>query len=250
MQARIDAPEYWIEAYQPSDADLEMLYEHMIETGRPEGLASLSGRVIRHRVSREIAQRQARATARGTVYKPSDRYERGQKVLFSALDGQEGVIKAVRQGNNPAYGTYEVITVALGGVEREFAAGIGWEHALSQTETDLDPDALADRYSPVVMASLGQRLADERDWVQHGDRWLLRALLPEINLGHRNLAEAVVMLAGEPLAAEQILADLDLDAKVPQETRAMALELALAKDERFRNIGAVDSPLWAIRNQI
>ena len=47
MQARIDAPEYWIETYQPNDADLEMLYEHMIESGRPETLESLVSASVR-----------------------------------------------------------------------------------------------------------------------------------------------------------------------------------------------------------
>ena len=84
----------------------------------------------------------------------------------------------------------------------------------------------------------------------YGDRWILRALLPELNQGHRNLAEAVIMLAGEPLPASLILNDLDLDPNVPTETRAVALEMALARDERFRNVGALEAPLWTLRQQL
>ncbi len=250
MQARIDSPEYWLEAFQPRDSDLEMLYEHLIESGQPEELESLARRVIAARVQREIDGRRARASARGRVYQPSDRYEAGQKLLFTALDGQEGKVLGVRPGNNPSYGRYEVIRVALGDAEREFAAGIEWEHPLSLTEVDLDPEALSRRYAAAVAPLLGARLADERDWVSHGDRWILRALLPELNQGHRNLAEAIIMLAGEPLPASQILADLDLDAKLPMATRAMALELALERDERFRNVGALEEPLWTLRQQL
>ena len=250
MQARIDAPEYWIETYQPNDADLEMLYEHMIESGRPETLESLAARVIEHRVQREVANRRARASARGKVYQPADRYEAGQMLLFTASDGVEGTVLGVRPGNNPSYGRYEVIRVRIGDVEREFAAGITWEHPLSLTETDLDPKALSQRYAPIVPPPLGTRLTEERDWVTYGDRWILRALLPELNQGHRNLAEAVIMLAGEPLPASLILNDLDLDPNVPTETRAVALEMALARDERFRNVGALEAPLWTLRQQL
>lgn len=250
MQARIDSPEYWIEAFQPRDGDLEMLYEHMIEFGQPEALQSLAERVIAARVQREIDGRRARATARGRVYQPSDRYEAGQKLLFTALDGVEGKVLSVRPGNNPAYGRYEVIRVAIGDAEREFAAGIDWEHPLCLTEVDLDPVELSHRFAPLVAPVLGSRLAEERDWVSLGDRWVLRALLPDLNQGHRNLAEAIIMLAGEPLPASQILTDLDLDSKVPAATRAMALELALARDERFRNVGALEAPLWTLRQQL
>ncbi len=250
MQARIDAPEYWIEAFQPTDADLEMLYEHLIESGRPETLESLATRVIEHRVQREIGNRRARATARGKVYQPTDRYEAGQMLVFTALDGVEGTVAGVRPGNNPSYGRYEVIRVRIAGAEREFAAGISWEHPLSLTETDLDPKALSERHAPIITPPLGTRLAEERDWVNFGDLWVLRALLPDLNQGHRNLAEAVIMLAGEPLPATLILNDLDLDPKVPAETRAMALDLALARDERFRNVGALEAPLWTLRQQL
>jgi hypothetical protein len=250
MQARIDAPEYWIEAYQPNDADLEMLYEHMIESGRPEDLESLAARVVESRVQREIDGRRARASARGKVYQPADRYEVGQKLLFTALGGVEGTVLGVRPGNNPTYGRYEVVRMDIGGDQREFAAGITWEHPLSLTETDLDPKALSARFAAIIAPPLSARLAEERDWVGFGDRWILGALLPELNQGHRNLAEAVIMLAGEPLPAAQILGDLDLDAKLPVETRALALEMALSKDERFRNVGALEAPLWTLRHQL
>ena len=249
MQARIDAPEYWIEAYQPNDADLEMLYEHMIETGRPEELESLAIRVIEQRVEREIASRLARANARGKAYQPADRYEVGQKLLFTALGDVEAPVLAVRPGNNPSYGRYEDIKVRIDGVEREFAAGISWEHPLGLTETNLDAKALGERHAPIVVRLLGARLAEEKDWVNYGDRWILRALLPEVNLGHRNLAEAVIMLAGEPLPATQVLNDVDLDPKATIETRALALEMALSRDDRFRNVGAVEAPLWTLRHQ-
>ena len=104
--------------------------------------------------------------------------------------------------------------------------------------------------SPMIAAQMVARLVEDPDWLSYGDRWILRALLPEVNLGHRNLAEAIIMLAGEPLPAEQILGDLDFDKQLPAETRAIALEMALSKDERFRNVGALEAPLWTLKSQI
>lgn len=250
MQARIDSPDYWLDGFQAQDHDMSELYEFMIEAAEPQEIEALAARLVRRRVERELAARKARADAKGTVYKPADRYDVGQKLTFSAIDGLEGVVKSVRKGNNPAFGDYEVIQVKLGGAERSFAAGLTVDHALSETETDLDAGDLAERYGPVIVPPLAMRLSDDVDWLHYGDRWVLRALLPEINLGHRNLAEAVIMLAGEPLPAEQIMNDLDLDSSVPAETRAIALELALSSDGRFRNVGALEAPLWTLKSQL
>ena len=250
MQARIDTPDYWIDGFQPSESDMAALYERMIEVALPQDIEAICAFVIHNRVSSEISARQARAAAKGTVYKPSDRYDVGQKLLFSAQGGSEGVVAATRPGNNPVYGSYEVIQVEIDGRPREFAAGLAVDHPLSQTEIDLDPDALSERFAPVIAPQMAARLVEDKDWLSYGDRWILRALLPELNLGHRNLAEAIIMLAGEPLPAEQILGDLDLDKKLPAETRAIALELALSKDERFRNVGALEAPLWTLKSQV
>lgn len=250
MQARIDTPDYWIDGFEPNEKDMAALYERMIEVAQPQDIEAIAHFVIHNRVEREVEARQARAAAKGTVYRPSHRYDKGQKLLFSALDGAEGVVKGSRPGNNPAYGDYEVIQVEIDGQAREFAAGLEAEHALSQTEVDLDPEALSDRFAPVIVPQMASRLAEDADWLSYGDRWILKALLPEVNQGHRNLAEAIIMLAGEPLPAEQILGDLDLDKKLPAETRAIALELALSADPRFRNVGALEAPLWTLESQI
>ncbi|RIL12572.1 hypothetical protein DCC79_00985 [bacterium] len=222
------------------------MYEFMIEVNQPVGIEVLAEQVVRRRVEATLASRLKHRKASGTVYRPADRYDVGQKLVFPALDGASGVVTAVRAGNNPAYGKYDVIGVDIDGITREFAAGLTWEHALSQMDQDLDADVLAERYAPVIAPQLAATLTREPDWLSLGDRWSLRSLLPQVNAGHLNLAEAVIMLAGEPLPAEHLLKDLDLDDSVPLETRALALELSLQADSRFRNVGAVEAPLWAL----
>jgi hypothetical protein len=247
MPNPIDTPEYWIEDYKPSGKELDALYEHVLEAGRPFDLESLARELVRRHVARAMAARRARESTEGTVYQPSNGYEVGQRLVFPALEA-EGEVVGLRPGNNPAYGSYDVLEVKLDGERREFAARLDGYHALSQTHAEVDPDEVAARFAPMVAPRVASQLASDGEWLRFADRWILRALLPEVNTGHRNLAEAVIMLAGEPLPAEQILAELDLDSSLPAETRAMALGIALAGDERFRNVGAMESPLWTLRS--
>lgn len=247
MPTRIDTPEYWIDDFSPTPKELEMLYGQVLETMRPYEIEELATILVRFRVDEAVAAQQARAKADGTPYQPRDRYDAGQRLLFPALDGVEGVVKDVREGNNPAYGKYDVIQVEIGKATHEFAAGIEWDHQLSQVEAELDPDELTAAFAPVVAPQLAGLLEGDKEWLLYGNRWVLKALLPKVNKGHRNLAEAIIMLAGEPLPAEQILDELDLDSKIPVETRALALSLALADDDRFRNVGAHESPLWTLQ---
>ena len=102
-------------------------------------------------------------------------------------------------------------------------------------------------FAPLVAPLLASRLSADKEWLASGQLWVLRALLPEINDGHRNITEAIVMLAGEPMPAAQIVPELDLDKSVPAETRALALDISLADDDRFRNVGAHESPLWTLK---
>ena len=91
-----------------------------------------------------------------------------------------------------------------------------------------------------------ERLSGDPEWVNAGDRWILKSLLPDVNTGHRNLAEAILMLAGEPLPADRILKDLDVDKSAPLAARTLAVDLVLSGDKRFRNVGAIEAPLWTL----
>jgi hypothetical protein len=247
MPNRIDTPEYWIEDFSPTPEERDLLIETALETMRPYTTEELAAIIVRHRVEQAMAARAACAKAGGTPYQPSDRFEVGQKIVFPALDNAVGVVEGIRPGNNPYYGSYEVIQVKIGRQKREFAAAITWDHALNNMEVELDPDELTAAYAPVVAPQIASMLSDDKEWLLYGSHWVLKALLPEINAGHVNLAEAIIMLAGEPLPPEQILAELELDEEIPLETRSLALTIALSGDSRFRNVGAHESPLWALQ---
>lgn len=249
MPNPIDSPEYWIEEFEPTSAELDALYAHALETMLPTTVEALASRLITARAERALAARQAASKGAGALYSPADRYEKGQKLVFPALDGAAGTVKGVRAGTNPSYGDYQVIQVSMDDTVREFAAGIGWEHSLLRAESTIEPEELAERYAPVIAPTLRERLTRDSEWRSLGDRWILRALLPEVNAGHLNLAEAIIMLAGEAVTIDHILAELDLPKSTPAETRALAVEAALEADDRFRNVGAFESPLWALTSQ-
>lgn len=246
MPPSLTTPEYWIESYRPSAEDLEVLYERLFDTMQPMEIESLAALIVQHRVEQALSARRSRRRVEGTPYRPGDRYEKGQRLVFAALDGAEGKVEAVRPGDNPAYGSYEVIEVRIGDGLRGFAAALSWPHPAGEAEEELSTDLLVERYAPVIAPQLAARLSKDEDWLAYGDRWIPRSLLPKVNPGHVNLAEAIILLADEPLPADQLLREIDLDDSVPEATRAMALDLALSADSRFRNVGALESPLWTL----
>lgn len=247
MPKRIDTPEYWIGEFQPTPKDLDALYEYALDASRPLGIEELASELVRGHVERLTAAHRAKESG-VAVYLPSHRYEKNQRVQLPALGGASGTVRAVRQGNNPAYGDYEVIRVDLGsGQVREFAAGIAWEHALTQAALQVDPDVLATDYGPVLAPRLAERLQTDREWIGLGNRWSLQALLPKVSTGHRNLAEAVIMLANEPLPTDRVAEEIELEPGPSPALRDLALDIALASDSRFRNVGAHESPLWALK---
>jgi hypothetical protein len=248
MPKRIDTPDYWIGEFKPTSKDMDALYEFALEASRPLGIEELAGELVRQHVERLTAAHRSRDGG-AAVYLPSDRFEKGQRLVFPAMGGATGTVQSVRSGNNPAYGQYEVIGVDLGaGQTREFAAGITWEHALTQAALQADPEALAAEYAPLVAPRLADELHADAEWAGFGNRWVLKALLPKVDKGHRNLAEAVIMLAGEALPTERIAEEIDLPPDPSAELRDIALDIALHGDSRFRNVGAHESPLWALRS--
>jgi len=250
MPKRIDTPDYWMDEFRLGSEDMDALYGHALDAAAPLEIDELAVALVRQHVERLTAVHRPRPDDRSIVYLPSARFEEGQRLVFPALGAASGVVEAVRPGNNPAYGDYSVIRVRLGdrGPVREFASAITWEHALTQAALQADPEALAAAYAPLVAPRLADELQSDREWASFGNRWVLRALLPKVDAGHRNLAEAVVMLAGEPLPTGRIADEIDLAVDAPPVLRAMALDIALQADGRFRNVGAHESPLWALKS--
>jgi len=88
--------------------------------------------------------------------------------------------------------------------------------------------------------------ADE-NIVRIAGRWFPRALLIDVNVGHLNLAEAVLdMSGGEPLPTSALLKDVSLPDGVNPKLAEFSLNLALEEDGRFDEVGPAGEVLWCL----
>jgi hypothetical protein len=84
--------------------------------------------------------------------------------------------------------------------------------------------------------------------VRIAGRWFPRALLVDVNVGHLNLAEAVLdMAGGEPLPTSALLKDVALPDGVNPKLAEFSLNYALQEDERFDEVGPAGQVLWCLR---
>ncbi|MBN1401269.1 MAG: hypothetical protein JXA74_10560 [Anaerolineae bacterium] len=252
---RTQSEQFWRQEYEVSAEDLNLATGMILESGVPRGLGELAAQIIRERFrkERELAVQIAN---RGRIYRPMDRFGIGDEVIFSALDFRLGTVAEVRPGQNPRYGPFDVIRVSFeSGEEREFAVGFDHEHPLNRpTETlvldpvvDLDEESLIQLFEPYVRAKLEQALTEHSDFMPFGKLWFLKELLPEVHVGHLNLAEAMIDQAGQPVAATQILAELGLDLGGSSEAQLFAFNRALGEDGRFDEVSLGGKSLWYLR---
>src|SRR5690606_27896807 len=128
----IQTAEYWESKFSLSDADLEQIYNFLLETEKPQTVAALADLVIKHRV-REQANELRRVMSGRTVYQPQKSYAIGDELIFPSLKLAQGKVTGVRTGYNPDYGEFNVIQVEIKGKSREFAADYKQDHILNVT---------------------------------------------------------------------------------------------------------------------
>ncbi len=188
---------------------------------------------------------------------PKNVYAAGAALSFPILGFLTGTIEAVRAGVGTDDATFDVIDVTLSdGTRREFAANLKSPHKLNeldpstlvQTENLKSPEELYERYGAHVAAVTEATLAKNNDLIKIGEEWFLRALMTDVNIGHLNLAEAVLdIAAGKPMTTDMILRDLGLPADVAANVQEASLNSALASDERFDEVSLSERPAWILR---
>jgi len=247
----IETVEFWQEEFEVSDEDLEFLYEKFIEDEVPRTTDDLVRYVIERQTRQAQRARQAQAQSEGTVYQPKETYQVGQRLIFIALgDAVAGEVVGVRDGHNPEYGEFKVIQVRLdGNGVREFASEFPQPHILNIEDKAISVDDLQNQFGDIVREHLLETLAENQEFVRYGDQWILKGLLPEVHVGYRNIAEAMIVVAGEALPTERLLEEIELPEDVPSETRKFPLNRSLTDDGRFINVGAISEPLWALSYQ-
>ncbi|MGC8856093.1 MAG: hypothetical protein ACP5QU_04775 [Anaerolineae bacterium] len=247
------SPDYW-QTLQITKQDIEFLHNHLFELETPLTARDLVPVLIAERVRAERAAEQKRRQAGGKVYFPKEQYQIGEMLIFPALDWKKGKITAVRPGVNPALGEFDVITVTLeDGSERQFAARLT-DHPLNTApqekneDTDPDLDLILHTYGEEIEKKIEAAFLQDENLVRIAGRWFPRALLIDVNIGHLNLAEAVLdMAGGEPLPTAKLLKDVELPTGINPKLAEFSLNLALQEDERFDEVGPAGEVLWCLR---
>ena len=257
IQRATQTPEYWGSSFSITNEDLEHLLNLFFEDELPRTDDELALAVVRRHCQREEAA-VSRELAKGTLYQPKHVYEVGQRLVFPALDYIVGNVVAVRDGQNPEVGPFQVIQVQFEGQpERAFAANFSCAHRLNEEsagtmpqdgESLRSPEDLYHLYGANVHSQLVAALENRSDFVWLFGKWFPTGLLADVNVGHLNLAEAVLdMAGGGPLPTEVLLRDVGLPHEINKQLQEFSLNYALYKDERFDEVGPAGEVLWFLR---
>lgn len=254
MAGTIPIPsDYW-KNLQTTPRDVEFLHNYLFEREMPLTAHELVSVLIGERVRHEQTALVQKHTAGGKTYLPQDSYQAGDELIFPALNWRRGTVTTARAGVNPAVGEFNVISVAMAeGEERMFASSLA-DHSLnraqnSEAEEDaVDVEAIVREYGQELEDKIEAVFEADDNLVQIAGRWFPRALLVDVNVGHLNLAEAVLdMSGGEPQPAAALLKDVELPAGVNPKLAEFSLNLALQEDDRFDEVGPAGEILWCLR---
>ena len=242
--------DYWTN-FEIKDQDLEFLYNYLLEVEEPQTVQQLVHALVNERIRRERERLEKQQLSGGLVYYPKDNYQVGQTIQFPAMDWKTGEVVSVRPGQNPEIPSFNVMEVQFAqGEKHEFATGLE-NHVLNQpvlinsNDPLLDADYVIKTFGEQLNNNLTEALESSPDLVRIGWKWFPRALLVDINVGHLNLAEAVLdMMGGGPLPTRDLMEQIDLPADVDANLNEFSLNLAMQEDKRFDEVGPAGEVLW------
>ncbi len=205
---------------------------------------------VDERIRAERLAMQQRRQAGGKTYLPKESYQVGDELIFPALNWKHGKVTAVRAGTNPEIGPFDVLTVDMGnGAERLFASNLP-DHDLNDQpdtveEEGFNAEEILRTHGNALEKKIESAFQSDDDLVRIAGRWFPRALLVDVNVGHLNLAEAVLdMAGGEPLPTSALLKDVAMPEGVNPKLAEFSLNLALQEDGRFDEVGPAGEVLW------
>ncbi|MGL4649807.1 MAG: hypothetical protein ACRC1H_10395, partial [Caldilineaceae bacterium] len=261
LQRQTQTAAFWRDQFETTAEDVDFLYSLILEAQSSQPLPRLSQALIAEYMRREESRLQ-QELAKGAIYQPKEHYQVGSTVVFPSLDFAVGKVIDLRPGKNPEHGEFDVLRVEFGDgrATREYAAGLETPHRLNQSNGAdllgarnlLSAGEIYGLYKAEIDESVRFALeegARSDQFVNVNGSWLLSDALAEVHVGHLNIAEAMIEVAGQPLNAGQLLAEIDLDKNVAEPMRVLSLEHALRKDGRFDLVGLNGKPSWTLRRQ-
>src|SRR5215216_7844750 len=244
--------DYWTDL-QITQQDVEYLHNHLFELETPLTAGELVTVLIDERIRVERQAVQERRQSGGKTYFPKESYQVGEELIFPAFNWKHGRVTGVRNGTNPEIGPFDVLTVDMGnGSERLFASSLS-SHVLNDEpiaveEEGFDAAAILNTQGSAIEKKIEAAFQADDDLVRIAGRWFPRALLIDVNVGHLNLAEAVLdMAGGEPLPTSALLKDVALPDGVNPKLAEFSLNYALQEDDRFDEVGPAGQVLWCLR---
>jgi hypothetical protein len=245
--------DYW-ETFKLQEEDIEFIYNYLLETETPLTPEELVEALVVERIRQEKLAIEQQRSSGGDMYIPQERYKVKQKLVFPALSWQQGAVLEVRAGQNPDLGEFEVIKVEFeDGEVREYAAALE-DHKLNQPleigegDESLNPDIVLRLYHEDLVQHMEDGLEAHEDFVRIAGRWFPRALLVDINIGHLNLAEAVLdMESGGPLPTSSLMEQIELPKDVNPKLLEFSMDLALQEDQRFDEVGSTGEVVWFLQ---
>jgi len=247
-------PEHYWEDVKVQERDLEFLYNHLLELEMPQTSLELTKALVTERINVEKKNLQDMHKGSGDVYLPKETYKVGQNLVFPALNWAKGKVNSIREGLNPDLPPFKVIEVALEtGETKSFASSLE-EHQLNNPAQFDDNDPLLNEthvfqtYGKNISDKLTKTLEANPDLVLIAGSWFPRSLLIDVNIGHLNLAEAILEEAeGGPLPTTTIMSQVELPANVNPKLKEFSMNLALQEDNRFDEVGPAGITLWFLK---
>jgi len=244
--------DYW-KTFTITKEDIDFINNYLFENEIPRTASELTPLLFENRVQKEKQLLLQKQKNRGKAYLPGEKYSVGERIVFSGLDWQEGIITSVRPGLNPDLGEFDVLDVEFESQNvRQFAGNLT-DHKLNitsesdESESDSEMGDLLKKYSPSVESILLKALNEDEGLVRIAGRWFPRALLIDISLGHLNLAEAVLDEAqGKPLTTSTILKQIEMAGDTNSNLLEFSMNYALQEDKRFDEIGPAGEVLWCL----
>lgn len=256
IQRKTQSPDYWDDELAIIPDDFQYLSTLLVEDELPRSAAELGHALVLYRCQQEDTLIE-RAMSQGTPYQPKRSYKDGERLVFPLLGYLVGKVVGTRPGYNPEYNEFKVIQVEFEtGKRREFASELTGDHPLNLEPRDVavddvalrSPEELVELYGAQVGEKLAESLESEPDFIRLAGKWFPKDLLVQVHIGHLNLAEAVLdMAGGGPLSTKDLLGDLELPEEITPQLRIFSLNYALQEDERFDEVGPAGEVLWFLR---
>ena len=243
---------YW-QSFEVKKSDADFLLTYLFERETPSKIGELVEALAADRIRFEEEVILEKRKGSGKIYLPKEHYKAGEDLAFPALGWQKGKILSVREGKNPEIEEFDVMTVEMeGGNEHLFAMGVD-EHALNASgdvgegDGEVDLSAVMEEFGGALGDKLATALEAGDELVSIANHWFPRALLVDVNIGHLNLAEAILDMAeGEPQETSVLMKDIDFPEGDNPSLTEFSLNFALKEDARFDEVGSTGTVLWCL----